>query len=213
MNKKTRNIIMALYVVALLSIVTGATYSYFTMIRVARLSPKVETQTATLNYTLFDAGNPISIYPDTDNFREGMGNLSSETFARVYLRHSEGDTAASVKYNLLLNIESNTLTYSTTERKPELILEVRDYNGDEVTNIEGLQYKTVVDGKGATIKGFDITTTTGLFYIVKEREITTETELTEKWDAKVTYVNLSESQNNNLEKELKGYIRMEKAEE
>lgn len=213
MNKKTRNIIMALYVVALLSIVTGATYSYFTMIRVARLSPKVETQTATLNYTLFDAGNPISIYPDTDNFREGMGNLSSETFARVYLRHSEGDTAASVKYNLLLNIESNTLTYSTTERKPELILEVRDYNGNEVTNIEGLQYKTVVDGKGAKIKGFDITTTTGLFYIVKEREITTETELTEKWDAKVTYVNLSESQNNNLEKELKGYIRMEKAEE
>ena len=109
MNKKTINIILVLYVVALLSLVTGATYAYFTMIRVARVSPKLEAQTATLNYMLFDAGNPISIYPDTDNFREGMGNLSSETFARVYLRHSEGDIAASVKYNLLLNIESNTL--------------------------------------------------------------------------------------------------------
>ena len=46
----------------------------------------------------------------------------------------------------------------------------------------------------------------------RNREITTNTELIEKWDAKVTYVNLSENQNNNLEKELKGYIRIEKAE-
>lgn len=212
MNKKTINIILVLYVVALLSLVTGATYAYFTMIRVARVSPKLEAQTATLNYMLFDAGNPISIYPDTDNFREGMGNLSSETFARVYLRHSEGDIAASVKYNLLLNIESNTLTYSTTSEKPELILEVRDYNGNEVTSIEGLNYVTVVDGKGNTIKGFDITTTTGKYYITKNREISTDTELIERWNAKVTYVNLSENQNNNLEKELKGYIRIEKAE-
>ncbi len=174
------------------------------MIRVARVSPKLEAQTATLNYMLFDAGNPISIYPDTDNFREGMGNLSSETFARVYLKHSEGDIAASVKYNLLLNIESNTLTYSTPSEKPELILEVKDYNGNEVTSIEGLNYVSVVDGKGNTIKGFDITTTTGIYYITKNREITTDTELIEKWDAKVTYVNLSENQNNNLEKRIKG---------
>lgn len=212
MNKKTRNIITALYVVALLSLVTGATYAYFTMIRVARLSPKLEAQTATLNYMLFDAGEPINIYPDTKNFKEGMGNLSSDTFARVYLRHSEGDINASVKYNLLLNIESNNLTYSTALEKPELILEVRDYSGNEVTSIEGLNYVSVVDGKGNTIKGFDITTAKGIFYITKGREITTETELTEKWDAKVTYVNLSESQNNNLGKELKGYIRIEKAE-
>ena len=70
----------------------------------------------------------------------------------------------------------------------------------------------MVDGKGNTIKGFDITTTTGKYYITKNREISTDTELIEKWDAKVTYVNLSENQNNNLEKELKGYIRIEKAE-
>ena len=64
-------------------------------------------------------------------------------------------------------IESNTLTYSTPSEKPELILEVKDYNGNEVTSIEGLNYVTVVDGKGNTIKGFDITTTTGKYYITK----------------------------------------------
>ena len=55
MSKKFRNIITALYVFSLLMLVTGATYAYFTMVRVARFSPKIETSTATLNYILFDA--------------------------------------------------------------------------------------------------------------------------------------------------------------
>ena len=193
-------------------LVTGATYAYFTMVRVARFSPKIETSTATLNYILFDAGNPIGIYPDVNNFKDKMGNLSSETFASAYLRREEGSEISSIKYNIYLNIESNTLTYSTSEKKPELILEVKDYDGNEVTSIEGLNYVSVVDGQGNTIKGFDITTSTGTFYITRNRLLTTESEKLEKWNAKVTYVNLSENQNNNLEKELKGYIRVEKAE-
>ena len=210
MNKKVRNIIAALYVVALLTLVVGATYAYFSMVRVRSVSPKLESQTATLNYILFDSGNPIAIYPDIDNFKEGMGNLSSSTFASAYLRQAQGNEVSSIKYNLFLNIESNTLTYSTPEQKPELILEVKDYKGEEVTSIDGLNYVSVVDGDGNTIKGFDITTATGMFYITKDRELKTSSEVIEKWDAKVTYVNLSESQNNNLEKELKGYIRIEK---
>lgn len=212
MSKKFRNIITALYVFSLLMLVTGATYAYFTMVRVARFSPKIETSTATLNYILFDAGNPIGIYPDVNNFKDKMGNLSSETFASAYLRREEGSEISSIKYNIYLNIESNTLTYSTSEKKPELILEVKDYDGNEVTSIEGLNYVSVVDGQGNTIKGFDITTSTGTFYITRNRLLTTESEKLEKWNAKVTYVNLSENQNNNLEKELKGYIRVEKAE-
>lgn len=212
MSKKFRNIITALYVFSLLMLVTGATYAYFTMVRVARFSPKIETSTATLNYILFDAGNPIGIYPDVNNFKDKMGNLSSETFASAYLRREEGSEISSIKYNIYLNIESNTLTYSTSEKKPELILEVKDYDGNEVTSIEGLNYVSVVDGQGNTIKGFDITTSTGTFYITRNRLLTTESEKLEKWNAKVTYVNLSENQNNNLEKELKGYIRIEKAE-
>ena len=105
-----------------------------------------------------------------------------------------------------------TFTRKSLYIKEIAIRLVKDYNGNEVTSIEGLNYVSVVDGKGNTIKGFDITTTTGIYYITKNREITTDTELIEKWDAKVTYVNLSENQNNNLEKELKGYIRIEKAE-
>lgn len=211
MSKKFRNIITALYVVALLTLVTGATYAYFTMIRVARFSPKVSAKAATLNYIFFDSGNPIGIYPNTENFQEGMDNLSSETFASAYLRHEKGDTTSSIKYNLYLNVDSNTLTYSTTEKKPELILEIKDDKGNEITEIENLEYVSVVDGKGNPIKGFDITTALGRYDILKERALETETEKLEKWNAKVTYVNLSESQNNNLEKELKGYIRIEKA--
>lgn len=210
LNNKTRNIIISLYVVALIALIVGTTFSYFTVINVASTTPKVETKTATLNYILFDTGNAISLTPDDSNFRKGMGNVSADTYARVYLKHAEGDTAASVKYNIFISIEKNTLEYSNEDA--ELILEVTDPNGNVVTSIENLNYTSVVDGDGNTIKGFDITTAKGDYYITSNREISTESELTETWNAKVTYVNLNTIQDKNYDKELKGIIKIEKAE-
>ncbi len=210
MNKKTRNIITALYVIALVALLVGTTFSYFTVINVASVSPSVSAETATLDYILFDTGNDISIYPNDTNFQKGMGNLSSDTYARAYVKHSGGDTPASVTYNVYIQIDKNSLTYSTSDNKPELVMEVVDTNGNPVTEIEGLTYTSVSDGKGNTIKGFDVTESKGRFYIVSNRTIKTLNEITEKWDVRVTYVNLGDVQDNNYDKELQGYIRIEK---
>ncbi len=209
MNKKTRNIITFVYTLVLIALLAGATFSFFTVINVASVSPKVETSTATLDYILFDTGNDISIYPNESNFKVGMDSLSSSTYASAYLKHSEGNTAASIKYNVILNIETNTLEYSAEQ--PELILQVTDNDGNAITKIDDLEYVTTTDGKNQTISGFDITTKKGQFYIQKLRSLQTSSEILEKWNIKVIFVNLGESQNKNLNKELKGTVQVEKA--
>lgn len=211
MNKKTRNIMLVLYVTAFVSVLVGSTYAYFTYLEVKSYTPKAEVTTATLNQILFNSGNNIDIRPTLMNFQDGMGNLSDSTFATAYLKHEGGEEISSLKYNISLNIENNTLVYSTETEKPELILQVTGPVG-ELTEIEGLEYVSVTDGDGNTIKGFDITTKVGTYYITKNRELKTMNELEERWDIIVTYVNLSESQNGNYDKELKGNIKIEKSE-
>lgn len=213
MSKKATNIILIIYVIALTVLVIGATYAHFTYIKVSRVSPKVDVKAATLNYIMFDIGSPIYINPTTENFTEGMDNLTGETYASVFLKRENGTEVSKLKYNLYLEISDNSLTYSTASKTPELLLNVYDPDGNEVKEIEGLKYVTIKDGKNNEISGFDITEGLGRYYITKSREISTTNEITEKWDAKVTYVNLKESQDGNLEKVLNGLIRIEKAEE
>lgn len=213
MSKKATNIILIIYVIALTVLVIGATYAHFTYIKVSRVSPKVDVGAATLNYIMFDIGSPIYINPTTENFTEGMDNLTGETYASVFLKRENGTEVSKLKYNLYLEISDNSLTYSTASKTPELLLNVYDPDGNEVKEIEGLKYVAIKDGKNNEISGFDITEGLGRYYITKSREISTTNEITEKWDAKVTYVNLKESQDGNLEKVLNGLIRIEKAEE
>lgn len=213
MSKKATNIILIIYVIALTVLVIGATYAHFTYIKVSRVSPKVDVEAATLNYIMFDIGSPIFINPTTENFTEGMDNLTGKTYASVFLKRENGTEVSKLKYNLYLEISDNSLTYSTVSKTPELLLNVYDPDGKEVKEIEGLTYVTIKDGKNNEIRGFDITEGLGRYYITKSREISTTNEITEKWDAKVTYVNLKESQDGNLEKVLNGLIRIEKAEE
>ncbi len=212
MSKKTRNILLALYIVALSTLVTGATFAFFTVIKVSNVSPRLDVETANLNFISFDIGNPIFINPTVENFKEGMDSLSDSTFASAFLRRDQGSEKTMVDYNVLLNIEENTLTYSTSNNSPELLIKVIGPSGEEIKEIEGLNYVTVTDNKGVIISGFDITTKIGTFYITKNRHLETESEVLEKWNAEVTYVNLSESQDGNLDKKLNGYIRIEKAE-
>ena len=109
-------------------------------------------------------------------------------------------------YNLILEIDSNDFEYSTPEEDAELLLKVIDPNGNELTNIEGLEYVTVEEESG-----FDITDKIGNFYIVKEYLLETDYEITHNWDVTVTFVNLNAEQNINYNKELRGNLVMERA--
>lgn len=81
--------------------------------------------------------------------------------------------SATEHYNLYLNISDNNFSYTANSTYPEIILTIKDASNNEITSISGLEYKTVTDGKGVSISGFDITTKTGLITLLSNKEITT----------------------------------------
>lgn len=212
MSKKMQKIMLILYIITLIIMVGGATFAYFTNVAVSHINPSVDTQAAVTDLVLFDAGKNIRINPTDLNFREGMGNLSDETFASAYLRSARKNEAISYKYNLYLEIKKNNFEYSTVSKSPELIMQVIDHDGKELTYINGLEYVSVKDGNNAIINGFDITTKVGKFYLAHEFAISAVTENTHIWKAKFIFVNLEEKQDGNFDKELNGNIKIERAE-
>ena len=149
---------------------------------------------------------------DFDNLSENdLKQLAKNSVTQTYMATvlsiagkniENGEEETSINYNVFLQINENSLTYSTTNKTPELIMKVFDPYGNELDTIEGLKYVTVQDGQGNEISGFDITTAMGKYYIANNRNLKTKKEISEIWKAEVTYVNLGESQDGNLEKEL-----------
>lgn len=208
MQKKTKELLTILYIVALIIMIGGSTFAYFDFMKVSKISPKVEVGTAIVDYVMFDAGKPIVINPTTENFLEGMGNLTDETFARVTAQSSNPTEGNQVYYDLYLEIEKNTLSYSTASKTPELIMQIIDHDDKELTWIDGLDYVTV-NG----VSGFDITTAQGRYYMTKKFPISFTVDNVHLWKAKFIYLNLEESQDGNMEKELDGFIRIERVDE
>ena len=209
MNRKFRNIMMFIYVLSLAVMLAGATFAYFTYIKVSSVSPIVEAQTATVGNIIFNINNSIDILVNGKNFAKGMPSISSESSASATLIVN-GEKEYKTKYNLYLEIEENPFIYTSLDNTPEIIMSIIDPLGNEVTEIDGLSYSSVTDGTGKLIKGFDITTKTQRVNIANAYEIKTMNETTQIWKVQITFVNLETDQAENTPKEFDGYLKMEK---
>ena len=112
---------------------------------------------------------------------------------------------------MYLNISENTFTYTQNENTPEILLTITD-GTNPVTNITSLTYKTVTDGKGNSISGYDITNKTGLITLFSNREITTTSTKTENWNITVTFINYNADQSKNAGKTFSGKVLIQKEE-
>ena len=110
---------------------------------------------------------------------------------------------------MFLNISDNTFAYSVDTNTPELILTIKDKSNNELTSIEGLTYKAVTDGKGTTIKGFDITNKNGLLTLFN-KDITTTSTTVEEWNVTVTFVNYNKDQTKNAGKKFDAQLIISK---
>ena len=90
------------------------------------------------------------------------------------------------------------------------LLSIKDGSNNEITSVSGLTYKTVTDGKGTTLKGFDITKKSGLVTILNNREITTTSTKTEQWNVTVTFVNYNANQAGNAGKNFSAKLMIQK---
>ena len=199
-NKKQAIILSIVASLALLVLIVGATYAYFQASGGTGTNADVKVTTYTTDVFNFEVGNDISIYADATSFASGKGNASGSTSAKAILTANNKTNTATKYYYLYLNISKNTFTYTQNEDTPEILLTIKDDAGNEITSINDLTYKTVTDGKGATIKGFDITTGIGLITLLNNKEITASPQKTDTWNVTVTFINYDKDQSKNAGK-------------
>ena len=212
MNKKWKRILMTVYVLVLILMLSTATFAYFSMIQVTTLSPQVQAESAVTDWLIFSTGDPINIEATEENFGEDMGDISGRTYGGALLQVSDSSKEVSYNYNVILNIVENEFVYTTPTEEAELLLKVTDPDGAEVTNIPGLVYKEVTNGNGEVLRGFDITTEVGNYYIANNYEITSNLQTQHIWNVEVILVNLDSDQNANAGKVVDAYLEVSKGE-
>ena len=208
-NQKTKIISIASIIALALTLVT-ATFAYFMAQTGEGKSTDIKINASTVDTLTFEAGAAISLNLNQENFASGKGNQTGTTFAKAMLTANNKTNTATEHYYMYLNISNNTFTYSIDNNTPEILLSIKDGSNNEITTLTGLTYKTVTDGKGATIKGFDITTKSGLITILNNREITTTSTKTEEWNVTVTFVNYNSNQAGNAGKNFSAKLMVQK---
>ena len=209
--QKTKIISIASIIALALTLVT-ATYAYFMAQTGEGKSTDIKINANTVDTFTFETGSAISLNLNQENFASGKGNQSDTTFAKAMLTANNKTNTATEHYYLYLNISNNTFTYSIDNNTPEILLSIKDGSNNEITTLTGLTYKTVTDGKGASIKGFDITKKSGLVTILNNREITTTSTKTEEWNVTVTFVNYNSNQAGNAGKSFNAKLMIQKEE-
>ncbi|CDE50750.1 unknown [Firmicutes bacterium CAG:460] len=211
-NKKQAIILSIVASLALLVLIVGATYAYFQASGGTGTSANLKVTTYTTDVFNFEVGNDISIYADATSFASGKGNASGSTFAKAILTANNKTNTATEHYYLYLNISNNTFLYTQNESTPELLLTITDASGNAVTDITSLAYKTVTDGKGTSISGYDITNKSGLITLFNNKEITASPTKTDEWNITVTLVNYDKDQSENAGKSFSAKLMIQKEE-
>lgn len=207
-NKK--QIILSILAIFVLSVlVIGATLAYFQAQGDTTKSVSTIVKTYTTDVFSFETGDAISFSLNQDNFTSGKGNQTGSTFAKTILTANNKTNTATEHYYLYLNISNNTFTYTQNENTPEILLTITD-GTNPVTNITSLTYKTVTDGKGNRISGYDITNKKGLITLFSNREITTTSTKTENWNITVTFINYNLDQSKNAGHTFSGKLMIQK---
>ena len=209
-NKKQAIILSVIASITLLVLIVGATYAYFQASGGTGTNTDVRVTTYTTDVFNFEVGSDISIYADATSFASGKGNASGNTFAKAILTANNKTNTSTMNYYLYLNISNNTFIYTQNVNTPELLLTITDASGNAVTDITSLAYKTVTDGKGASISGYDITNKSGVITLFNNKEITASPTKTDEWNITVTLVNYDKDQSNNMGKKFNAKLMIQK---
>ena len=210
MDSKKVKIISIVSIVALAAILVGATYAYFQAQTGEGSQTDIKINANTVDTFTFETGDPLSINLNQENFASGKGNQTGSTYAKAILTANNKTNSAKEHYYLYLNISDNTFMYTQDANTPEILLTIKDGSNNEITSISGLNYKTVTDGKGTSISGFDITTKNGIITLFNNREITTTSTKTDTWNITATFVNYNADQSKNAGRSFSGQVLISK---
>ena len=213
MDKKKRLITM---VVTLLVLTIGVTFAYF----MARTGEGKQAGTAVTADTVDDlkfnvSKENLSLNINQFNFASGSGNLSDNVTATASLKANSTKNTATYNYYVYFQIESNDYVYTTTDKKPEIVLSITGPNG-EITNVDGLKYVSATNADGTVVKGFDITESKpSVVKIANAYEISSSSSTNytnQEWTFTVTFINLDTNQVDNQNKNLTGKVLIQQEE-
>ena len=211
MEKKKTFIIIA---VALLVLSIGITFAYFIAKTGPGSSANANVTTGTVDDLKFNVSKEnLSLNINQFNFASGSGNLSDNVTATASLKANSTKNTAKYNYYVYFQIESNDYVYTTTDKKPEIVLSITGPNG-EITNVDGLTYVSATNADGTVVKGFDITESKpSVVKIANAYEISSSSSTNytnQEWVFKVTFINLNENQTGNQGKTMSGKVLMQK---
>ena len=213
MDKKKRLITM---VVTLLVLTIGVTFAYF----MARTGEGKQAGTTITTGTVDDlkfnvSKENLSLNINQFNFASGSGNLSDNVTATASLKANSTKNTATYNYYVYFQIESNDYVYTTTDKKPEIVLSITGPNG-EITSVDGLTYVSATNADGTIVKGFDITESKpSVVKIANAYEISSSSSTNytnQEWTFTVTFINLDTNQAGNQNKNLTGKVLIQQEE-
>ena len=214
LEKKNIEKILIISVIAIF-VVVSATFAFFQSQLQGSEEGNINIISETTDRLNFDISDEINLNINQFNFGVGAGNLNrSATGTATLLANSKTNTA-NYTYYVYFKINSNDFVYTTSDSKPEIILTITNPSGQEVTSIEGLNYVTATGADGIQVKGFDITTASGLFAVAENYAISSNsstTPTTQEWSFKATFINLDSDQQNNTGKSMDAKIIMQREE-
>ena len=211
MEKKKTFIIIA---VALLVLSIGITFAYFIAKTGPGSSANANVTTGTVDDLKFNVSKEnISLNVNQFNFASGSGNITDTVTATASLKANSTKNTATYNYYVYFQIESNNYMYTTTDKKPEIVLSITGPNG-EITNVDGLTYVSATNADGTVVKGFDITEQrTSVIKVADSYEISSSSSTnytTQDWTFTVTFINLDTNQADNEGKNLTGKVLIQK---
>ncbi len=205
-NNKHKVLLIIISLLILLSIIITITYAFFgpPITKPSYTPANVTGETA--DQLIFVENNTFDMKPGSHNLNENTGNYSATVNPTVVLKAANEITGAIGYYDVLFFVGTNEYSYSTGDLKtPELLLTIIDPNGNEVTEVDGLNHFTI-DG----VSGFDITDANNIYKIKLNNKIESfsSSGYTDEWSFTITMLNLNVNQNVNRDKTFKSNIIM-----
>ena len=207
-NNKVLYFLSILIIGLLIILVARITYAYLAP-RISSALGNVTIDSDTVDDLDFIIGDPLNIDATSTTLPENGTNIVSSSVSSASLTANSTKNTAEYNYYLYFQILSNNFTYSNGST-PEIILTITDPNGDEVTNVSGLNYGTF-----SGVSGFDVTTKKGLFTIADGYTITSNSSTSatiQNWTFTLTYLNLSFDQSANYGHNLTTKVIMSRSE-
>ena len=207
MDKKKKVMVTVVTVIVL---TIGVTFAYF-MARTGEGKQAGTTITAdTVDDLKFNVSKEnLSLNINQFNFASGAGNLTDNVTATASLKANSTKNTATYNYYVYFQIESNDYVYTTTDKKPEIVLSITGPNG-EITSVDGLKYVSATNADGTVVKGFDITEqSSSVIKIADSYEISSSSSTnytTQDWTFTVSFINLDTNQADNEGKTLTGKV-------